>query len=61
MPLHRFKSPRRSFEDVGTSVVMLMERYKFTTGPIPEPLSNYMDVSIFKIKCTINNSSVLSN
>jgi len=49
--LHRFKSVRRTYEEVGTSVHSLQQKYlsNYITdnvyGPAPEPLSNYLDVS----------------
>ena len=45
----KFKSARRTLHEVGTSMKVLQNRYlQFSNvyGPWPEPLSNYMDVSI---------------
>lgn len=43
------KSARRTLHEVGTSMKLLQNRYlQFSNvyGPWPEPISNYMDVSI---------------
>jgi len=50
IPLQRFQSVRRTFESVGTSIEQL--KYKYLdlyapTGPVPEPLSNYMDAQYY--------------
>ena len=48
--LHRMQSTRRSLLDVGNSIESLKYKYKLLSfngqaGPVPEPLTNYMDVS----------------
>ena len=45
--LYRFPSVRRTLEEVGTTVHSLKYKYYsgLLTGPAPEPLSNYLDVS----------------
>lgn len=45
IPLTKFESARRIFHDSGTSVKQITLKYGIN-GPFPEPLSNYLDVSI---------------
>ncbi|KAJ8961795.1 hypothetical protein NQ318_021398 [Aromia moschata] len=46
VPLERFKSARRTLQEVGTSIQQVKIRYK-SEGPAPEPLSNYLDAQYF--------------
>lgn len=43
IPLYKFQSARRALQEAGTDVhqIRLTEN---VDGPIPEPLSNYLDV-----------------
>lgn len=43
--MYRVQSARRQLQEVGTAVQQLRLRYG---GPTPEPLSNYLDVSILE-------------
>ena len=44
------KSARRSLYEVGTSIEAVKDKYMNNyDAPTPEPLSNYMDVSILYI------------
>jgi len=50
VPLHRMSSVRRTFHSVGTSIESI--KYKYlqavsVNGPVPEPLSNYMDAQYY--------------
>ncbi|CAH0558737.1 unnamed protein product [Brassicogethes aeneus] len=46
VPLEKFKSVRRTLEDVGTQVKQVQLRYT-AGGPTPEPLSNYLDAQYY--------------
>ena len=48
--LRKMQSSRRSLEEVGTSIESLRQKYKALSAgsPVPEPLSNYLDVSTLK-------------
>jgi len=45
VPLHRFKSARRTLHEVNTALENLKTRYVY--GPHPEPLSNYLDAQYY--------------
>nr|AEI58895.1 cathepsin D [Pteria penguin] len=47
--LHKFKSVRRTLQEVGTSIEALQNKYNVykVEGPAPEPLSNYMDAQYY--------------
>jgi cathepsin D len=51
--LYRFKSARRTYEEVGTAVSSLRQKYSYglnlknLQGPDPEPLSNYLDAQYY--------------
>ncbi|KAJ8982264.1 hypothetical protein NQ317_007235 [Molorchus minor] len=47
VPLQRFKSARRTLQEVGTSIEQVKIRYGYG-GPAPEPLSNYLDVNNYQ-------------
>ncbi|KAL5006656.1 hypothetical protein ScPMuIL_015462 [Solemya velum] len=53
--LHKFQSVRKSLYEVGTSIQDLRIRNKYlgyqqkVTGPIPEPLSNYLDAQYYGV------------
>ncbi|XP_019873503.2 lysosomal aspartic protease-like [Aethina tumida] len=47
IPLYKFKSVRRTLEDVGTHVQQVQLRYGAVNGPTPEPLSNYLDAQYY--------------
>ena len=54
--LHRMQSTRQSLLEFGNSVESLKYKYKLLSfngqaGPVPEPLSNYMDVSAIVSMC----------
>lgn len=60
IPVQKFESARNLFHRVGTEVTQLrFNKYNNVEGPIPEPLSNYLDVC--KIKCSINFFTVIHN
>jgi len=44
--LHRFKSARRTLQEVGSAVDQLRDKYA-GHGPVPEPLTNYMDAQYY--------------
>lgn len=44
VPLYRMQSVRRHLQEVGTELHLVRMKYA-ATGPAPEPLSNYLDVS----------------
>jgi len=46
IPLKRFKSARRTLEEVGSAVDQLEARY-IGNGPVPEPLTNYLDAQYY--------------
>jgi len=45
IPLHKAVSPRQHLESVGTKVKL--ERHRWGSAPMPEPLSNYMDAQYY--------------
>ena len=45
IPLYQFQSARRALQEAGTDVQQLRLREN-VDGPTPEPLSNYLDVSV---------------
>jgi len=45
--LHRFKSARRTLMEVDSAVDQLQMKYGSTTGPVPEPLTNYLDTQYY--------------
>jgi cathepsin D len=45
IPLHRAKTPRRTLQEVGTELHQVRVRYG--SGPVPEPLSNYLDAQYY--------------
>jgi len=50
--LHKMQSTRRSLLDMGNSIKSLRHKYKLMsfegqTGPVPEPLTNYMDAQYY--------------
>ncbi|CAH2009357.1 unnamed protein product [Acanthoscelides obtectus] len=50
IPLYKFKSIRRSLQEVGTDVrqvVLNGNKYRSQSGPVPEPLSNYLDAQYY--------------
>lgn len=53
--LHRFKSVRRTYEEVGTSVLSLQQKYLSNYikdnvySPAPEPLSNYLNAQYYGV------------
>eukprot|EP00918_Siedleckia_nematoides_P034756 GHVU01075553.1.p1 GENE.GHVU01075553.1~~GHVU01075553.1.p1 ORF type:complete len:413 (+),score=53.44 GHVU01075553.1:291-1529(+) len=48
--LHRFKSGRRTLEEVGSAVASLKQKYGLGVGgPHPEPLSNYLDAQYYGV------------
>ncbi|OXA51752.1 Lysosomal aspartic protease [Folsomia candida] len=51
VPLTKVKSVRRSLQEVGTEVELVRHRWNKLgaplTGPIPEPLSNYLDAQYY--------------
>jgi cathepsin D len=49
IPLQKFKSARRHFHEVGTSIQYVRKRYNAlgAAGPEPEPLSNYLDAQYY--------------
>lgn len=46
VPVKKIESVRNFFRSVDTEVTQLRLRYHSLDGPTPEPLSNYLDVSI---------------
>ena len=44
--LHRFKSARRTLTDVDSAVDQLQTKY-VSHGPVPEPLTNYLDAQYY--------------
>jgi len=46
IPLHRFKSARRTLTDVDSAVDQLQMKYT-SNGPVPEPLTNYLDAQYY--------------
>lgn len=46
IPLTKFESARRIFQDSGTSVKQITFKYGIN-GPFPEPLSNYLDAQYY--------------
>jgi len=46
IPLKRFKSARRTLEEVNSAVDQLQDKYT-ATGPVPEPLTNYLDAQYY--------------
>ncbi|RVE40377.1 hypothetical protein evm_014972, partial [Chilo suppressalis] len=42
IPLYRMKTVRSHLHEVGTELCVYRMKYE-TTGPAPEPLSNYLD------------------
>jgi len=47
--LHRFKSVRRTLAEVDSSVNRLKLKYASFGGPVPEPLSNYLDAQYYGV------------
>uniref|UniRef100_A0A336M4R6 CSON011778 protein n=1 Tax=Culicoides sonorensis TaxID=179676 RepID=A0A336M4R6_CULSO len=47
IPLEKGQTPRRFLQSVDTEVKRLQLRYGEGSGPIPEPLSNYMDAQYY--------------
>nr|ACO56332.1 putative gut cathepsin D-like aspartic protease [Callosobruchus maculatus] len=50
IPLYKFKSIRRTFQEVGTDVSQVVlngNKYRNLGGPVPEPLSNYLDAQYY--------------
>jgi len=45
IPLMKHKSPRAAFSEVGTQIAIT--KHKYGAGPMPEPLSNYMDAQYY--------------
>jgi hypothetical protein len=45
IPLYKFQSARRALQEAGTDVHQFRLREN-VDGPTPEPLSNYLDVSV---------------
>jgi len=48
IPLHRFKSARRTLQDVDSAVDHLQAKY-VGNGPVPEPLTNYLDAQYYGV------------
>nr|UTS56190.1 cathepsin D [Palaemon modestus] len=46
IPLRKFKTARQSLREVDTSINLIRRRWG-NTGPMPEPLSNYMDAQYY--------------
>jgi len=44
--LHRFKSARRTLQEVDSAVDQLQAKY-VGSGPVPEPLTNYLDAQYY--------------
>lgn len=47
IPVEKFETARNLFHRVDTAITQLQIRYGDLSGPVPEPLSNYMDVSLW--------------
>lgn len=47
VPLYKFKSVRKTLEEVGTAVRRVS--LKYGGDPIPEVLTNYLDVNVMEI------------
>ena len=46
--LHRFKSARRTLQEVDSAVEQLQSKY-IANGPVPEPLTNYLDAQYYGV------------
>ena len=46
--LHRFKSARRTLQEVDSAVEQLQSKY-VGNGPVPEPLTNYLDAQYYGV------------
>jgi len=54
VPLTKVKSARRTLQEVGTDIEVVRHRWtelgaNRLTGPVPEPLSNYMDAQVSQL------------
>jgi cathepsin D len=49
LTLYRFQSVRRTLTDVDSDLNRLKLKYVDVTGPVPEPLSNYLDAQYYGV------------